>query len=180
MEIEYRTEPEFIEYLDGEAHPKVSPRVRHGTTQARIVSLFEQTAAGRGIIAVEGDAAIGKLDGTQTKLIPDVSFFYPDRFAGLSYDDQDEPPFSPDIAIEVRSRGDAPAYVRRKIARYLETGARLVLDVDFRARTIDAYTTAGHTHFTQDERFANEPFPWFTFTVRDVFSVLDGLPDWVE
>jgi Uma2 family endonuclease len=107
MQIEYRTEPEFVEYVDGEAHPKVSPRVRHGTIQAELVSILKQCAGTRGIIATEGDAAIGKLDGAKTKLIPDVSFFYPGRFIGRSYDDQDEPPFSPDIAIEVRSRGDS-------------------------------------------------------------------------
>lgn len=180
MQIEYRTEPQFIEYLDGEAHPKVSPRVRHGTIQAQMVRVLGDLKPGPGIIATEGDAAIGKADGTKTKLIPDVSFFFPDRFAGLSYDDQDEPPFSPDIAIEIRSRGDSVAYLLRKIARYLATGARLVLDVDFRTRTIDAYTAAGHTHFTQGERFTNEPFPWLSFDVRELFAVLDGLPDWVE
>jgi Uma2 family endonuclease len=180
MQIEYRTEPEFIEYLGSEAHPKVSPRVRHGVIQARIVSILNDLSGGRGIIATESDAAIGKLDGTKTKLIPDVSFFFPDRFAGLSYDDQDEPPFSPDIAIEVRSGGDSEEYLKRKIARYLATGARLVLDIDFRTRTIDAYTGNAHAHFKEGERFTNEPFPWLAFELHDLFAIMDNLPDWVE
>jgi Uma2 family endonuclease len=180
IEIEYRTEPEYWEYIDGECHPKVSPRLRHGAVQAELVSILKRTADRPHIITTEGDAALGKLDGTVTKLIPDVSFFYPDRFAGLSYDDQDEPPFSPEIAIEVRSRGDSAAYVQRKIARYLATGALLVLDVDFRARTIDAYTALGRAHFTNDDTFSNEPMPWFTFPVRELFAVLDALPHGVE
>ena len=154
--------------------------MRHGTTQAQLVRMLGELATMPCIIATEGDAALGKLDGTETKLIPDVSFFFPERFAGLSYEDQDEPPFSPDIAIEVRSRGDSQSYLERKIARYLSTGAALVLDVDFRSRTIDAYTASGHTHFSTEQRFTNEPFPWFTFDVADVFRVLDGLPDWME
>lgn len=179
-DIEYRTEPEFIEYLDGEAHPKVSPRLRHGATQAQMVSILRRSMPPDGFIATEGDAAIGKLDGTKTKLIPDVSYLPVGRLAGLSYDDQDEPPFSPDIAIEVRSRGDSMEYLRRKIARYLATGSQLVMDVDFRKRAIDAYTSEGHTHFTEGETFVSDAFPWLRFEVRELFAVLDPLPDWLE
>lgn len=180
MAIEYRTEPEYWEYLDGECHPKVSPRVKHGAVQARLAMILERTADRAHLVSVETDAALGKRDGTKTKLIPDVSFFYPDRFRGLSAEDIDEPPFSPEIAIEVRSRGDSMAYLQRKIARYLATGALLVLDVNFHKRTIDAYTAAGHTHFEESDRFTNEPLPWFTFDVSEVFEPINPLPDWVE
>jgi Uma2 family endonuclease len=180
MAIEYRTEPEFIEYLDGEAHPKVSPRMRHGVIQAEIVALLKRTAPQPSIIAAEGDTAVEKDPRRRTKLIPDVSFYFPERFKGLTYDEQDDPPFSPEVAIEVRSRGDSQQYLDRKIARYFATGASLVLDVNFHNRTIVAYTPEGKRTFEESERFANEPFPWFTFELRELFSVLDPLPDWVE
>ncbi|HEV7179305.1 MAG TPA: hypothetical protein VGN11_05510 [Candidatus Baltobacteraceae bacterium] len=47
MSVEYRTEPEFV---DGEAHPKVSPRLRHGAVRAKLVALL-QSSGQRGIIA---------------------------------------------------------------------------------------------------------------------------------
>ena len=181
MRVEYRTEPEYIEYLDGEAHPKVSPRIRHGAVQARLAMLLQQMAPSPHIIATEGDAAVNNDEARRTKLIPDISFYWPDRFKGLTYDEQDEPAFSPEIAIEVRSRGDKQSYLNRKIERYFATGSQLVLDVDFRARTIVAYTPDGKTQrFEERERFTNDPFPWFTFELRELFIVLDPIPDWME
>ncbi len=95
MRIEYRTEPEYIEYLDGETHPKVSPR---------------------------------------------------------------------------------PAWSRSRRAR-----SHFASRVDFRKRTIVAHTPDGKTEqFQEPDRFTNEPFPWFTFELRKLFSVLDPIPDCME
>ena len=180
MRIEYRTEPEYIEYLDGQAHPKVSPRIPHGAVQAELAMILRATAPSPHIIATEGDAAVNNDKARRTKLIPDISFYWPDRFKGLPREQQEEPPFSPEIAIEVRSRGDRQSYLDRKIERYFATGSQLVLDVDFRKRTIVAYMPNGTTkRFGEHDRFTNERFPWFTFELRDLFSVLDAIPDWM-
>lgn len=180
MRVEYRTEPEYIEYLDGETHPKVSPRLPHGAVQARLAMFLQQTAPSPHIIATEGDAAVDNSKERRTKLIPDISFYWPHRFKSLPREQQEEPPFSPEIAIEVRSRGDKQSYVKRKIDRYFATGSQLVLDVDFHKRTITAYTADGTiTRFEEHERFTSAAFPWFTFELRDLFSVLDPIPDWM-
>ncbi len=76
MRVEYRSEPEYIEYLDGEAHPKVSPRIPHGAVQARLAMFLQQMAPSPHIIATEGDAAVNNDEGRYTKLIPDISFFW--------------------------------------------------------------------------------------------------------
>jgi len=181
MRIEYRTEPEYIEYLDGEAHPKVSPRISHGAVQAELAMILRKTAPRPHLIATEGDAAVRNDEARRTKLIPDVSFYFPNRFQGLPREQQEEPPFSPEIAIEVRSRGDKQSYLKRKIERYFATGSELVLDVDFRKRTIVSYTAdGGIRRFEEQERFTNEPFPWFTFELGDLFSVLDTIPHWLR
>lgn len=39
MAIEYRTEPEYWEYLDGTVHPKVSPRQRHAVVQGTLFAM---------------------------------------------------------------------------------------------------------------------------------------------
>jgi hypothetical protein len=70
--------------------------------------------------------------------------------------------------------------LKRKIERYFATGSELVLDVDFRKRTIVACTPDGASvHFNEHDRFTSEIFPWFTFELRDLFSVLDPIPDWM-
>ncbi len=172
MAIEYRTEPEYIEYLDGEAYPKVSPRWEHARVQLQMGHLLIACGANRhGQVGTEGDAVIGKRDGTKSKLIPDVSFILPEQQAGLSERDIDNPPFSPAIAIEIWSRGDSKEYLARKFARYLATGSQLVLDVRIGKRLVIAHTRAGVTTFGQGERFNSDAFPWFAFDIDELFSV---------
>lgn len=173
MAIEYRTEPEYIEYLDGEAHPKVSPRKVHGKVQVQLAHLLLGCGAGRrGEVGVEVDAAVGKRDGTRSKLVPDVSFILPEQLLGLSTRDQEIPPFSPAIAGEIWSRGDSKEYLARKVARYLATGSQLVLDARIEKRQVIAHTHAGITVFGLGERFTNEIYPWFAFEIDELFSVV--------
>jgi len=108
MAIEYATNPLYIEYLDGAAYPKVSPRRAHAWVQAQLAHLLIACGGNRyGEVATELDAAVGKRDGTRSKLIPDVSFVQPEQNVDLSKKDREIPPFSPAIAIEIWSRGDS-------------------------------------------------------------------------
>jgi Uma2 family endonuclease len=177
MAIDYRTEPDYIEFLDGRAHPKVSPRDAHAVLQVELAHvLIVCGAREHGRVGSELDAVIGKRDGTKSKLIPDVSFAAFEQYVGLSDEDVDEPPFSPAIAIEVWSPGDSRDYVERKIQRYLATGSQLVLDVHPENRTVTAHTAAGSRVFRHGECFTNDAFPWFTFSLAELFSVVDVRP----
>jgi Uma2 family endonuclease len=173
MAIEYRTEPEYCEWLDGEAHPKVSPRDAHGRAQARLAHfLFRSGAERYGSVATELDAVIEKRDGTKTKLIPDVSFVLAEQRAGLSKRDIEEPPYSPAIAIEVWSPGDTREYLQRKFRRFLATGSQLILDVRIKQGTVTATTADGSRVFEIGETFSTERFPWLTFTLEELFRDL--------
>jgi Uma2 family endonuclease len=174
MAVEYRTEPDYIEYLDGEAHPKVSPRNAHGRVQLQLGSILIACGARRyGSVATEADAVVSK----RTKLIPDVSFVTFEQERSVSGPQAEEPPYAPAIAIEVWSRGDSEDYLQRKFARYLSEGSQLVLDVRIETRTILAHTAMGVRTYSEHETFECEAFPWFTFPVRDVFSVLRQAQD---
>lgn len=178
MAIEYATNPLYIEYLDGEAHPKVSPRDAHGVLQAQLAYLLITCGARKhGRVATELDAVIGKRDGTTSKLIPDVSFARFEQYAGLSKRDIQEPPFSPAIAIEVWSPGDSREYLERKIARLLKTGSQLVLIVHPQEEKVEAHTGSGVQIFTRPSSFASELFPWFAFELDELFGVVDDLPE---
>lgn len=162
-----------IEYLDGQPYPKVSPRLTHALVQAALIRLLGALTEKRGVLVPELRVDPGAGAVNATEFVPDVSFISYERLASLNTERREKPPFSPDIAIEVRSPSDDLRYLQRKIARYLSTGSLLVLDVDPALRCIAAHTQAARRTFTSSERFAHDAFPWLTFEVAAVFSSLD-------
>jgi Uma2 family endonuclease len=91
----------------------------------------------------------------------------------LSAVDREEPPFSPDIAVEIWSPTNDRRYLDMKIARYLATGALLVLDVDPYARTIVAHDGSGIRTYKTGELFEHSALPWLRFEVAEAFADLD-------
>lgn len=173
MPIDYRTEPEYQEYLDGVRYPKVSPRNRHGLIQGEIFAVVRALGMGRGTASVETDAILKRSGPGSTKFIPDVSFISNAQYDAHPRSDWDEPPFSPEIAVEVKSPGDGAAYLRAKFERYLSTGSKLVLDVDPKTRTIVAHSVGDVRSFSDGETFEHSAIPWLRFDLREVFAILD-------
>ncbi len=175
MPVEYRTEPEYWEYLDGEVHPKVSPRQRHAIVQTRLASMMLKAAAGRGQVGTEWDIWLPDHEKL-TKFIPDVSFFSFDRLREMGERDAEFPPCAPDIACEVWSPGDRRAYLEKKISLYLTHGSLVVLDVNFLARTIDVHDKTSVRTLRALDTFAHVLVPWLVFHVAEVFRDLDIPP----
>lgn len=173
MAIEYRTEPEYQEYLDGVRYPKVSPRNRHGLVQGEIFAIIRELGKGRGTASVETDAILKRSGPGRTKLIPDVSFISNEQYDTHPRSDWDEPPFSPEIAVEVKSPGDSAAYLQAKFARYLATGSKLVLDIDPKRRTVVAHAADNLRSFVDGDKFEHPAIPWLLFELREVFAILD-------
>jgi Uma2 family endonuclease len=172
MAIEYRTEPEYWEYLDGEVHPKVSPRQRHAVVQTTLAKMISIAGAGRGQVGTEWDVWLPSRMKL-TKFIPDVSFFSYDRLRAMSEEDRAFPPCAPDVAVEVLSPGDKQAFLDAKIALYLANGALVVLDVDPLERTIRSCTASRTRLLRVGERFVEPAVPWLAFDVRGAFADLD-------
>jgi Uma2 family endonuclease len=164
-----------IEYLDGRAHPKVSPKSPHSIVQLALGGLISARAVGHGSTGTEWRFRPGVIDGSVTELVPDIAFVAKDRLKALVGRDLQEPPFSPDVAVEIRSPGDNVGYLRDKIRRYLATGSTLVLDVDTRTRRIRAYNVDGVREYDSSSTFQHASMPWLRFEVRDVFAGLDTL-----
>lgn len=72
-----------------------------------------------------------------------------------------EPPFAPDIAVDVRSPSHRAALMAKKIEQYLVHGARLVLDVDPAARIVHAYSSDIVRTYGKGERFECASFPCY-------------------
>lgn len=164
-----------IEYLDGRAYPKVSPKLSHSLVQGALVRILHRCAGTRGRVGPELDVYPPPAGSGLTKFVPDVAYVSMERLRALSASDREEPPFSPDVAVEVWSPTNERRYVDAKIARYLATGAVLVLDVDPHARTIVARDASGIRTYKTGERFEHSAVPWLSFDVAEAFADLDGL-----
>lgn len=166
-----------IEILDGRAYPKVSPKARHAGVQGALWRTIEDLAGDRGFVGTEWRFKIGLADDTNTSFVPDVAYVSFERLRAIPERQRDEPPFAPDIAVEVRSPSDNLAFLRRKIERYLQTGSGLVLVADPNTRTIVAYDSRGTQEYQSGDRFEHVAQPWLKFDVAAIFAKLDLLQD---
>ena len=167
-----RDEPE-TELLEGREYPKVSPKRTHASVQGAMLALLRRCAAGHGWAGCELRVRLAP----GMELVPDVAFISYDRLRGLNACDREEPPFAPDVAVEVRSPSNRAAYDARKIAAYLAHGARLVLDIDPSCRALYAHEpNGGVCVFRCGEVFVHESFAWLQFGIDELFADLD-IPD---
>lgn len=162
-----------IELLDGERRRKVSPRSSHSVVQGLLFSILQRCGSGLGIGGTEWDFRVGAVDGSVSLLVPDVAFVSFERLALLPRDQRERPPIAPDAAIEIWSPSNERAFMDGKIRKYLACGSSLVLDVDPRTRTIEAYSKNGVTAFECGQNFESEALSWLRFPVADAFIGLE-------
>jgi Uma2 family endonuclease len=176
MEELLQQDKPYIEYLDGKAYPKaVSPKARHSIVQGAALTILRRCCAGIGVAGTEWDFRLGVADGTQTMFVPDVAVLTLLRLRSLPESDREQPPFAPDVAVEVRSPSYRRAFAAEKVVRYLRTGAALVLDVDPIKRVVVAHSAGGVRTFGESDRFMHEAAPWLVFDVAELFSDIDLL-----
>lgn len=166
-------DPPEIEYLDGHPHPKVSPKTAHSLVQGALAAVLRRCAGSRGFAGPEWRFEPGAIDRTPTELVPDLAFVTKERLLAVPRGRRQKPPFSPDIAIEIRSHKSDLAYLGEKIARYLITGSVLVLDVDPAGRRIVAHAKTGTKEYAQGTHFEHEAAPWLVFGLDEIFADLD-------
>ena len=182
--IESRAKPVFsiidadkpaTEYLDGRPYRKMSPKATHAFVQGAFVVLLRDQGAGIGKCLPELHCQLGEVDGTRTIFVPDVAFIVKQRWEALAHRKRQEPPFAPDIAVEIRSPGESGRLRGRKIARYLATGATIVFDVDPALREIHVCDRKETRTIDRNGRFEDPRFPWLVFSAATIFADLDDL-----
>jgi len=166
-----------IELLDGRAYPKVNPKAKHAGVQGALWRVIEDLAGDSGFVGLEWRFKIGRADDTNTTFVPDVAYVSFERLRAIPEKQREEPPFAPDIAVEVRSPSDNLAFLRRKIERYLQTGSVLVLVADPDKRTIVAHSSDKVRIYAVGDRFEHSAVPWLVFDVAVIFAKLDLLKD---
>jgi Uma2 family endonuclease len=162
-----------IEVLRGIEVPKVSPRRRHARLQGLFFVLLDRWAGAGGDVGTKWRLQLSKRPGDETSLVPDVAYVANARLSALDPEATEEPPFAPDIAVEVRSPGDRERNIQAKVALYLDAGALLVLDVDPQLRRITAHDADGFQVFEADDTFAHALAPGLAFDVGGLFAAAD-------
>ncbi len=173
MQANFLDNKPYVEYIDGEAIRKVSPKRRHAIVQLALARLLQDASVGRGTVGTEWRFHLTRGRNERTTLVPDVAFVSSKRLAALPEPDREEPPFAPDIAAEVRSPSDRIAVVERKIELYLAFGALVVLDVLPNQRIVRAITADGIAVRREGEFIADARLPWLRIGVAGIFAELD-------
>ena len=120
----------YIEVLDGEKLPDMSPYDMHGLLAVRIGAQLDEWAGDRGGVGVEVRFYFLRPDGKWSSLLPDVKYTSYARVPNSMDDASQRPRVAPDIAFEILSPSDRPGRTQRKVEIYLEFGATLVAVLD--------------------------------------------------
>lgn len=162
-------EKPYIEILDGLRVPKTSRERVHGRLQWRLAAHLQELAGDRGDVGTEWRCWLTGGEKATT-LVPDVAFVSNVRLAALEPAAREEPPFAPDVAIEIRSPGDRKTRVEWKMRAYLAHGSLVAIDVLPDTREIRVFTLDGVRVYREGERFASRELPWLAFDVSAVFA----------
>jgi Uma2 family endonuclease len=162
--------PEEGEIIDGEW--VVSPAgAEHGVVVSNVlIALGVFVRNSRSGKLFEGQTGCRMKGGDV--LCPDVSFV---TMAHWQTHREKGKPFyegSPDLAVEVLSPGDRLSMVERKVAQYLENGARLVWILDPRDASARAVRPSGDSKGERVQELNGEDVvPGFHMTLDDAFSL---------
>lgn len=176
MAIDYVDDPKYFEYLDGQVHPKVSPRRKHGMVQAAFSRVLHRLGRSFGDVASEWRMRL-RAGAKRTEFQPDVSFMSFERLRALDKAHRELTPVAPDIAVEIRSPGDDLRYLEKKIERYFAYGSVLVFDVSIDERCVVVHDRSGSfQRFDEATTFSHDAVPWLSCDVAELFEGLDIAP----
>ncbi len=166
------TKPE-TEWILGRAVRKVSPFRTHALLQGTVYRALSEWAEGRGDVGPEWRFRPAPAGEIRRPLVPDVSYVSDARLDGLEGRDLEAPPFSPDVAVEIRSPDDRARNLEHKIEVYLATGASLVIVVDPRDRSVRLYDARGVRVLRGEDVIVHGALPGFSLPLPDLFAPLD-------
>lgn len=108
--------------------------------------------------------------------IPDVCFINWDRLPGRRAPKNAVPRIVPNLVVEILSRSNTRAEMKRKRRECFLAGVELFWEVDPRKRVVRVYTEPDKAlTLTKDETLDwGEVLPGFELPLRDLFAVLDG------
>lgn len=104
--------------------------------------------------------------------IPDVAFTSLDRLPGRKRVRVALPRMAPDLAVEVLSKSNTPAEMRRKVGEYFAAGVRLIWIVDPKKRTARVYSAVDQSVLLDESQSLDggDVLPGFRLALKDLFD----------
>jgi Uma2 family endonuclease len=154
-------EKPYLEFVDGMVVQKPMPQEEHVELIAEIIyRMKEWMKEHKGRIGPEARARLGDLPNYR---LPDLSYWKPGIRRG------NEAP--PTLAVEVCSKDQSIAELRRKCEFLRSTGVEACWLIDPFARTAEAYE--GSRSGARVDVLAAECLPGFELPLADLFAIID-------
>lgn len=160
----------LCELVDGVLLEKVMA-TKEGLLSGWLLYLLWDFLVGRGLgIALPGDAMLQLFPGLVR--IPDVSFISSERLPGGELPDEAIASLSPDLAVEVISKGNTKKEIERKLREYFASGTRLAWIIYPRTRTVEVYTSPTKKTCLGERQTltGGEVLPGFRLPLRKLFA----------
>jgi len=124
---------------------------------------------------VLGEAGLLRILPQQVR-IPDVAFLSWKRLGTRRWTRQPIVPAAPDLAVEVLSKGNTKAEMKRKLRDYFAAGVRLVWFIDPRARTAKCYVGPEQCQVVDEDGSLSggEVLPGFQLGLHELFAEAEG------
>jgi Uma2 family endonuclease len=121
-------------------------------------------------IVLPGDAMLRLFPGLVR--VPDVSFISAQQLPGGELPDDAIASISPDLAVEVISKGNTRKEIERKLREYFASGTRLAWVVQPKTRTIEVYTSPTKKKVLTERQTLDggKVLPGFRLPVRRLFT----------
>jgi len=160
-----------LEWVNGRALQKVSPKTRHSIAQGRFYAALDAWAqrGNRGTVGTEWRFRVKPPSEERRPLVPDVAFL---SFQRLPYEVQqvtDEPKVAPDVVVDVLSPGDRRADVEEKVRVYLAAGSALIFLVDPDERIVRVRDAAGERTYGERDLLTHRSLRGFRLPVHKLF-----------
>jgi Uma2 family endonuclease len=111
--------------------------------------------------------------------LPDTGFISWDRLPGREAPTDPILDLAPDLAVEILSKSNTKAEMKRKLREYFEAGVRLVWLIDPKTRTILVHTSSkASTKLAVGQSLdGGDVLPGFALPLAELFECLDRRDD---
>jgi Uma2 family endonuclease len=161
-----------MDYYNGRAIQKMSPRLRHSIIQTEmIIKLTEHARPSRlGGVFSELRCNLG-----DCSFVFDLCFFLQERLPKVEKDERADVTIAPDLAIEILSPGQTIGELRQKFQAALRNGVRLGWLIAPRRKQILVFRGSDRPQVFKpgDILTGGEILPHFTISVEEIFGWLD-------
>jgi Uma2 family endonuclease len=162
-----------LEWVNGRALQKVSPKRKHSNAQTVFAVALRLWASERrvGMVGTEWRFQVKPQGEDRRPLVPDVAFLSYKTLPRSRLLSTEVPRVAPDAVVEILSVSDRAADVAEKLRVYLKAGSKIVFVVDPENRTVTMHDAQGSRVHRQGEVLKHPALPGFRLAVKRLFEL---------